>query len=76
MKVMFPRTVDTGMLANWIRSAMLPKSSSSPSCAGATIPSPQTDGMRPKESRPTGVSTSPQASFTLTTGRSSWTAPP
>ena len=39
------------------------------------MPSPQTEGMRPKESRPTGVSTSAQACFTLMMGRSVMTAP-
>ncbi len=55
--------VDTAGSANWIRSTVSPKSSSSPAPALAMTPSPHSDGMRPKESRPTGVWTSPHTRF-------------
>ena len=36
------------------------------------MPSPQTDGMRPKEMRPSGVSTSPQAIFRTEDAGDTW----
>ena len=65
-----PKGVVTGGSANWIRSTVSPRSSSIPAPACDRIPSPHSDGIRPKLRSPTGVWTSPHTRFGEIAGRS------